>query len=95
MCFHLSSNPLPYFDVIISDYSMPEMNGIDLATKVFSMRENMPFIMSTGLGSGFNDKKAKDLGISCMLPKPYVIEQLKDAILSALAKTAAIQQKGF
>lgn len=78
-----------YFDVIISDYNMPEMNGIDLAAKVLSLRDNMPFIMSTGLGSGFNDQKARDLGISCTLPKPYVIKQLEMAIIEAIRKTTA------
>ena len=73
------------FDVIISDYNMPEMSGIDLASNVFQVRPNMPFIISTGFTSGFTEKQAEDLGISCILQKPYVIQQLKDSILEAVA----------
>jgi CheY-like chemotaxis protein len=65
------------FDVIISDYNMPEMNGIDLASKVFNARPGMPFIISTGFTSGFTDKHAQVRGISSILQKPYVIKQLK------------------
>lgn len=78
------------FDVIISDYNMPEMTGIDLASNVFKDRPNMPFIISTGFASGFTEKQAEDLGISCILQKPYVIQQLKDAIVEAVtSKTTA------
>ncbi len=72
------------FDVIISDYNMPEMTGIDLASNVFQVRPNMPFIISTGFASGFTEKQAEDLGISCILQKPYVIQQLKDSIIEAV-----------
>ena len=72
------------FDVITSDYNMPEMTGIDLASCVMSIKPNMPFIIS----SGFAEKQAEDLGISCILPKPYVIQQLKDAITEARTNAA-------
>ncbi|MCZ6675031.1 MAG: response regulator [Verrucomicrobia bacterium] len=75
------------FDIIITDYNMPEMTGIDLASKVYNMRPNMPFILSTGFASGFTEKQAQDLGISSILPKPYMIEQLKDAIIDAVGNT--------
>jgi len=79
----------PYgFDVIISDYNMPEMTGIDLASCVTTLRPNMPFIISTGFASGFTEKQAQDLGISGILQKPYVIQQLKDAIAEARTTTA-------
>ena len=81
------------FDVIISDYNMPEMTGIDLASKVFQVRPNMPFIISTGFASGFTDKQAEDLGISSILPKPYVIQQLKEAIVDAIANAATAEHK--
>ncbi|MDA0348028.1 MAG: response regulator [Verrucomicrobia bacterium] len=76
------------FDVIISDYNMPEMTGIDLASCVMTLRPNMPFIVSTGFASGFTEKHAEDLGISCILPKPYIIQQLKDAIIEARTNAA-------
>jgi CheY-like chemotaxis protein len=74
------------FDIIITDYNMPEMTGIDLAAKVLDLKPNLPLIISTGFASGFTDKQACDLGISCILPKPYMIQELKDAILEAVSQ---------
>lgn len=74
------------FDIIITDYNMPEMTGIDLAAKVLDLKPNLPLIISTGFASGFTDKQASDLGISCILPKPYMIQELKDAILEAVSQ---------
>ena len=73
------------FDVIISDYNMPHMNGIELASNVLNVRPDMPFIISTGFASGFTEKQAEDLGVSSILPKPYLVQQLKDAITEAVA----------
>lgn len=73
------------FDVIISDYNMPEMTGIDLASNVFNIRSNMPFIISTGFASGFTEKQAVDMGISSILHKPYLVRQLKEAITEAVS----------
>ena len=75
------------FDLIISDYNMPQMNGIDLATNVRKVRSDMPFIISTGFASGLAEKQAEELGISCILQKPYLIQQLKDAIVEAVSNT--------
>lgn len=74
------------FDIIITDYNMPEMTGIDLAAKVMNIKPNLPIIISTGFASGFTDKQAENLGISCILPKPYTIQELKDAIVEAMAQ---------
>jgi len=75
------------FDVIISDYNMPEMTGIDLASNVFAARPGMPFIISTGFASGFTEKNAQEIGIASILQKPYVIQQLKESIVEAVANT--------
>lgn len=73
------------FDIIITDYNMPEMTGIDLAAKVMNLKPSQPIIISTGFASGFTEKQAEDLGISCILPKPYMIQELKDAIVEAIS----------
>ncbi len=74
------------FDIIITDYNMPEMTGIDLAANVMNLKPTLPIIISTGFASGFTEKQAEDLGISCILPKPYMIQELKDAIVEAMSQ---------
>lgn len=73
------------FDVIVSDYQMPEMTGIELAYSVHQLRPKTPIIISTGFASGFSEKNAEDLGVCFILKKPYVIQQLKDAITEAVS----------
>jgi CheY-like chemotaxis protein len=37
-------------DLIIADFAMPEMNGVDLARTVSGLRPSLPFILTTGNG---------------------------------------------
>ena len=76
------------FDLIITDYNMPEMTGIDLAAMVFNLQTNTPIIISTGFASGFTETQAEDMGISSILSKPYTIQQLKEAISNAVGNSA-------
>jgi DNA-binding NtrC family response regulator len=36
------------FDLVITDQTMPEMTGVELAKKVLTLRADMPIIMCTG-----------------------------------------------
>ena len=37
-----------YYDLVITDHTMPEMSGFDVAVKVREIRMNMPIILCTG-----------------------------------------------
>ncbi len=40
------------FDAIISDYQMPDIDGIEFLKRVRSLDEDIPFILFTGQGQG-------------------------------------------
>jgi len=40
------------FDIVVSDYIMPDMTGLQLARKIKEIRADIPIIM----GTGFNEK---------------------------------------
>ncbi|MGB8219698.1 MAG: response regulator [Methanoregula sp.] len=40
------------YDAIISDYQMPEMDGIELLKRVRATNKTIPFILFTGQGQG-------------------------------------------
>jgi CheY-like chemotaxis protein len=40
----------PEIDLIVADFAMPEMNGIDLARTVSGLHPSLPFILMTGSG---------------------------------------------
>ena len=38
----------PQFDLVVTDYAMPGMTGLDLASKIKQLRPHMPIIIATG-----------------------------------------------
>ncbi|MDO9412615.1 MAG: PAS domain S-box protein [Pseudolabrys sp.] len=68
------------FDVVITDYAMPQMNGLDLAHKVQERLPKMPIIMATGYaelpsGKAFEFER---------LSKPYSQHDLSAALVVAM-----------
>lgn len=39
------------YDAVLSDFDMPEMNGVELLEEVRTVNEDMPFVLYTGKGS--------------------------------------------
>jgi len=60
-------------DIIISDYDMPEMDGLELLEKVrgSSGIAETGFILLSGASDGIVVKKACDLGVSDFIVKPF------------------------
>jgi two-component system, NtrC family, response regulator PilR len=72
------------FDLIISDISMPEMDGIQLLTKVRQIHSESAVIIMTAHGSTGSAVEAMKLGASDYLTKPFQIDEMKIAIETAL-----------
>ena len=73
-----------WFDLVITDNAMPELNGDALARTIKKAAPGKPVIMLTGFGdmltSGADVPEAVDLLIS----KPVTLEQLREAIQQVL-----------
>jgi signal transduction histidine kinase/ActR/RegA family two-component response regulator len=72
------------FDLIITDYTMPHMNGIDLARELLLLRPDIPVILCTGFSEKVTDQAAKDVGIRGSAMKPLDRRQLAELVRSAL-----------
>lgn len=76
-------------DLVILDYRMPKMNGVELARALIDI-EQRPIIML----SAYNDlpmvREAINAGISTYLVKPVEAERLAPSIEAALARFAEI-----
>src|SRR3954471_14823388 len=76
------------FDVIVTDESMPDVTGFDLATLAIEQRSDLGVILMTGLlESAFSDQ-AKAAGIRRVLSKPFLPTELLDAVEQALQTVA-------
>lgn len=64
------------FDLIITDYRMPRMNGIELAAKAKELHPTIPIIMITCEVMPDIVELAAEVGISRLLSKPVKIGSL-------------------
>ena len=74
------------FDIVITDQTMPNLTGVELAKKIMGIRPDIPIILCTGFSERINSEEAKTLGISEFLFKPIVISDLAQSIRRALDK---------
>ena len=68
------------FDLIITDYTMPDMTGVDLAKKLLKVRGDIPIILCTGYNDDVSPEKARKAGITGFLMKPQSKSELDLAI---------------
>lgn len=66
-------------DLLIIDYNMPVMNGLECVSKIRSLSFNLPVILSSG-SMGFNDEDLKHYNISSKIMKPYEFDTMLDTI---------------
>ncbi len=73
------------FDLVITDQTMPEMTGIDLAGQVMAIRPEIPVILCTGFIDSVIEEKATKTGIRGFLLKPVNMKRLITLICDLLA----------
>lgn len=79
--FQYFSNKPDSFDVIITDYAMANMSGIDLALFIISIRPETPILICTGYGDKLKSKDDLPKGNTFLLKKPCDINLLHETIL--------------
>jgi DNA-binding NtrC family response regulator len=76
------------FDLLLIDYRMPEMTGLDLIVMLRQECSNVPIIMMTGYPATEERVSSKRLGVSAILRKPVTAEQLDSTINEAFDTSA-------
>lgn len=69
------------FDVIITDQTMPDLQGAELAERMRAIREDARVIIASGYANVSMDSKRPNLR---MLKKPFTYNQLKSEIETIL-----------
>ncbi|MGD0231173.1 MAG: PAS domain S-box protein [Syntrophorhabdales bacterium] len=72
------------FDVLITDQTMPEMTGVELAKEILALRADMPIIMCTGFSYTVNEMSAKAAGIKAFAMKPLTKREIARTIRKVL-----------
>ncbi|MDP3614257.1 MAG: ATP-binding protein, partial [Rubrivivax sp.] len=73
-------------DVVVTDFNMPQLTGLDVARKVALMRPGMPVIISSGYLSDDLRQGAHEVGVSRLLNKEETYERLAALISELLAQ---------
>jgi CheY-like chemotaxis protein len=79
----ISTHP-EMWDLVLTDMTMPKMNGAELAQKILEIRDDMPIILCTGFSELINEKKAKAIGVKEYVMKPLIRKEIAHAIRRSL-----------
>ncbi len=76
------------FDAVITDLTMPEITGVDLAKRLSQVSPGLPVILATGFMHSLEIDRARSLGVTFFIEKPFTIHSLAQQLSEAL-KTKA------
>jgi len=74
-------------DLVITDLTMPGMNGIDLASALHEVRPELPIILASGFGGARTAHFARGPGRRAVLQKPFTSEVLSRAVHQLLTSS--------
>jgi len=80
------------FDLVITDLTMPQMTGDELAAQIKDIRPGIPIILCTGYSSKIDPDRPRLTGVDAVLLKPVVMQELANTVRNALDKSQPGQQ---
>jgi two-component system, cell cycle sensor histidine kinase and response regulator CckA len=75
------------FDVVVSDYNMPGMSGIDVAIEVRTIRDDLPIIIASGFVDEELQAKAGAVGVKAVIFKQTIADEFVNAVAKAAEAT--------
>ncbi|MGH1363038.1 MAG: response regulator [Calditrichia bacterium] len=78
---HYEASP---FDILITDISMPGLNGLDLLAHLKALNKELHAVVITAYGSDERKQDAYAKGADWYVEKPFDIHELKQHVLTIL-----------
>jgi len=72
-------------DLVITDMTMPGMNGDELTRRLSRIKPGIPVILCSGYSDLFTDEQAREIGISAFAIKPIEVDDIARTIRSLLS----------
>jgi PAS domain S-box-containing protein len=74
------------FDLVITDQTMPHMNGLELSREFLAIRPNIPIILCSGFSEMISTEEIKNIGIKEFLMKPILLGEIAQTIRKVLER---------
>jgi CheY-like chemotaxis protein len=75
------------FDLVVTDYTMPNMTGFDLSKEILHIRPNVPIIMCSGSHEPVPREKIEEIGIRDFFQKPIGNDDFARLVQDVLDKS--------
>jgi two-component system chemotaxis response regulator CheY len=76
----------PSIEIILSDWNMPNMNGLEFVKEIRKVNTTVPVIMITTEGSEDKISEAIQAGANGYVCKPFTPEKIKEQIQTVMKK---------
>jgi CheY-like chemotaxis protein/two-component sensor histidine kinase len=80
-----------HFDLVITDLTMPNMNGDKLSMELIKLKFGIPIILCTGFSKMINETSVKAMGIKGLLMKPASKADLAVIVRKVLDEAKALK----
>ena len=75
------------FDLVITDFMMPKLNGLKLVEQLHALQPRLPIIFITGYLSAISGRAILD-NVAEVIPKPFELDVLRSSVQRLLESTS-------
>jgi PAS domain S-box-containing protein len=71
-------------DLVLTDSTMPDITGVELARQVYALRPGLPLVITSGHLRTDDVDQARQFGVHCFVEKPFSLSTLAETLHQAL-----------
>ncbi len=79
------------FDAVLTDETMPQLGGTELAARLLALKPDLPVIVMSGYGGEQLEARVLAIGARMLLHKPLAMRDIADCLAAILVPAAATE----